>query len=144
MPEPEDTGQPDPVREPLPPAPPTVREVTNWLTRRPDTLTKDEKLLLKAILDCCPELQAASDQVRAFATMIAELTGQDLPQWMDRWPLARLPPRGKSVMGSSTRMTPVPRCHPAGKGTVHAALPMVISFAQVSGSLQSAPGTSFR
>ena len=71
-----------PAREPLPPAPPTVRDVTSWLTRRPDTLTEDERPRLKAILDRCPELQAASGQVRAFATMITELTGQDLPQWM--------------------------------------------------------------
>jgi hypothetical protein len=33
-------------------------------------------------LDRCPEPQAASGQVRAFATMITELTGQDLPQQM--------------------------------------------------------------
>jgi hypothetical protein len=71
-----------PAREPLPPAPPTVRDVANWLCRRPDTLTEDEKPRLKAILDRCPELQAASGQVRAFATMITELTGQELPQWM--------------------------------------------------------------
>jgi transposase len=71
-----------PAREPLPPAPPTVRDVTNWLCRRPDTLTGDEKPRLKAILDRCPELQAASDQIRSFAAMITELTGQDLPQWM--------------------------------------------------------------
>lgn len=30
----------------------------------------------------CPELQAACDQVRAFATMLTGLTGQDLPQWI--------------------------------------------------------------
>jgi Transposase len=71
-----------PAREPLPPAPPTVREVTNWLCRRPDTLTEDEKPRLAAILDRCPELRAASGQVRAFAAMITGLTGQDLPQWM--------------------------------------------------------------
>jgi transposase len=71
-----------PAREPLPPAPPTVREVTNWLCRRPDTLTEDEKPRLKAILGRCPELQAASDLVRSFAAMITDLTGQDLPQWM--------------------------------------------------------------
>ena len=71
-----------PAREPLPPAPPTVRDVTNWLCRRPDTLTEDEKPRLAAILDRCPELQAASGQVRSFAAMITELTGQDLPQWM--------------------------------------------------------------
>jgi hypothetical protein len=36
----------------------------------------------QGFLDRCPELQAASGEVRAFATMITELTGQDLPQWM--------------------------------------------------------------
>ena len=71
-----------PARTPLPQAPPTVRDVTNWLTRRPDSLTGDEKPRLTAILDRCPELQTASDQVRAFAGMLTELTGQDLPQWI--------------------------------------------------------------
>ena len=71
-----------PARAPLPSAPPTVRDVTNWLTRHPDTLTEDEKPLLKAILDRCPKLQAASGQVRAFAAMITELSGENLPQWM--------------------------------------------------------------
>jgi transposase len=72
-----------PAREPLPPAPPTVRDAANWLCRRPDTLTEDEQPRLKAILDRCPELQAASDQVRAFAAMITNLTGENLPQWID-------------------------------------------------------------
>jgi transposase len=35
-----------------------------------------------AILERCPELQAASDQVRAFAAMLTNLTGQDLPNWI--------------------------------------------------------------
>jgi transposase len=80
-----------PAREPLPPAPPTVRDVTNWLCRRPDTLTEDEKPRLKAILDRCPELQAASGQVRAFAAMITGLTGENLPQWIDAARTAGLP-----------------------------------------------------
>jgi transposase len=71
-----------PAKAPLPQAPPTVRDVTGWLTRRPGSLAEDDKPRLKAILDRCPELQAASDQVRAFATMITQLTGQDLPQWI--------------------------------------------------------------
>jgi transposase len=71
-----------PEKAPLGQAPPTVRDVTNWLCRRPGTLTEDEKLKLKAVLGRCPELQAASAQVRAFAAMITDLTGHDLPQWM--------------------------------------------------------------
>jgi hypothetical protein len=80
-----------PAREPLPPTPPTVRDVTNWLCRHPDTLTEDDKPRLKAILDRCPELQAASDQVRAFAAMITGLTGENLPQWIDTASAAGLP-----------------------------------------------------
>ena len=68
-----------PAGAPLPPVPPTVRDVTSWLTRRPDSLTGDERPRFKAILDRCPELQATSGQVRAFAAMLTELTGQDLP-----------------------------------------------------------------
>ena len=70
-----------PAKAPLPQAPPAVRDVTCWLTRRPGCLTQDERPRLKAILDRCPKLQAASDQIRAFAAMITQLTGLDLPQW---------------------------------------------------------------
>jgi transposase len=71
-----------PAKAPLGEAPPTVREVTNWLCRRPDSLTEDEQPRLKTVLERCPELRTASGQVRGFATMITDLTGQDLPQWM--------------------------------------------------------------
>jgi Transposase/zinc-finger of transposase IS204/IS1001/IS1096/IS1165 len=37
-----------PAKAPLAEAPPTVRDVTNWLCRRPDTLTEDERPRLKA------------------------------------------------------------------------------------------------
>ena len=80
-----------PEKAPLGQAPPTVRDVTNWLCRRPDTLTEDQRPRLKAILDRCPELQAVSAHIRAFATMITELTGQDLPQWMAATREAGLP-----------------------------------------------------
>lgn len=88
-----------PAREPLPPAPPTVRDVTNWLCRRPDTLTEDEKPRLQAILGRCPELQAASGQVRAFAAMITDLSGEDLPQWIDAARNAGLPGIASFVKG---------------------------------------------
>jgi transposase len=71
-----------PKNAPLGEAPPTVRDVTNWLCRRPDDLTDDERRKLEAILGRCPELAAASGQVRAFAAMITGLTGQNLTQWI--------------------------------------------------------------
>jgi hypothetical protein len=43
-----DKGRPE--KAPLGEAPPTVRDVTNWLCRRPDDLTEDERPKLKAIL----------------------------------------------------------------------------------------------
>ena len=80
-----------PARTPLPEAPPTVRDVTNWLCRRPGTLTEDEKPKLKAILGRCPELRAASGQIRGFARMMEELTGENLPKWMADARAAGLP-----------------------------------------------------
>jgi transposase len=71
-----------PAAAPLTPPPPTVREVTGWLTRHPDSLTEDEQPQLKALLERCPELQATSAHVRTFATMLTQLTGQNLPQWI--------------------------------------------------------------
>jgi hypothetical protein len=49
-----------PGKAPLTPPPPTVREITGWLTRHPDSLTEDEKTQLKALLERCPELHATS------------------------------------------------------------------------------------
>jgi transposase len=80
-----------PAKAPLPPAPPTVRDVTGWLTRHPDSLTGDERPQLQALLDRCPELRTADAQVRAFAVMPARLTGQDLPQWISDTRAAGLP-----------------------------------------------------
>jgi hypothetical protein len=76
---------------PLPPTPPIVRDVTGWITRRPDSLTEDQRPRLKAILERCPELQAACDQVRVFAAMLTQLAGQDLPQWISGARTAELP-----------------------------------------------------
>jgi hypothetical protein len=80
-----------PAKEPLPQAPPTVRDVTGWIVRHPDSLTEDDRPRLKAVLDRCPELQAASGQVRAFAVMLTQLTGHDLPQWITDARAAGLP-----------------------------------------------------
>jgi transposase len=80
-----------PAKTPLPPPPPTVRQVTSWLTRRPDSLTEDERPQLKALLERCPEIQAAYDHVRTFAAMITHLTGENLPRWISDVQAAGLP-----------------------------------------------------
>ena len=80
-----------PAKAPLPPAPPTVRDVTGWLTRHPDSLTEDEQPQLKALLERCPELHAASGHVRTFARMLTQLTGQNLPRWISDARAAELP-----------------------------------------------------
>ncbi|MGJ6970112.1 ISL3 family transposase, partial [Streptosporangium sp. G11] len=69
-------------RCPAQPAPSSVREVTAWLIRRPDGLKETEKQQLKAILVRCPELQAVSGHVRAFAGMLADLAADQLPGWL--------------------------------------------------------------
>ncbi len=71
---------------------PTVRQVTGWLTRHPDSLSSDEKLQLKHILARCPDLAAGAEQVRDFAEMMATLTGERLPDWIEAAEATDLPP----------------------------------------------------
>jgi len=81
-----------PDKAPLAPPPPTVRQVTGWLTRRPESLTEDEQPQLKVLLARCPELQAASGHIRSFATMLTQLTGHDhLAPWISDVKAAELP-----------------------------------------------------
>ncbi|MEV0422626.1 transposase [Streptosporangium canum] len=82
--------RPAPAPLSSPPAP-TVREVTGWLTRHPDSLTEDERPRLKALLERCPELRDACDHVRGFATMLTQLTGHDLPRWISEVRASDLP-----------------------------------------------------
>jgi transposase len=64
------------------PVGPSVRQVTGWLTRRPDTLNEDERLELKKILDRSTALTVTSVQVREFAEMLTKRQGQRLGDWM--------------------------------------------------------------
>ncbi|WP_313896658.1 ISL3 family transposase [Streptomyces sp. GC420] len=64
------------------PGPPGIREVTGFITRHPDTLDDDEKRQREAILARCPELQALSGHVRAFARMLTDLSAHELPDWL--------------------------------------------------------------
>jgi hypothetical protein len=59
-----------------------VRQVAGWLTRHPATLTEDDQVRLKAVLEQCPELRSAAGHVRAFGEMLTKLRGQELPAWI--------------------------------------------------------------
>ena len=64
------------------PVAPSVRQVTGWLTRRPDTLNEEERLELKKILDRSAALTVTSRQVREFAEMLTQRHGERLDDWM--------------------------------------------------------------
>jgi transposase len=72
-------GRPAP---PPGPTPPTVREVTGWILRRPDALDDQEQTRLQEVLARCPHLEAASGHVAAFAEMLTGLHGERLDGWI--------------------------------------------------------------
>ena len=69
---------------PRPPAPPTAREVTGWLTRHPDSLTDDERAARDALLQRSPALRATHDRVGEFATILTQRRGHELNSWLQR------------------------------------------------------------
>jgi transposase len=75
----------------LPPPPPTVREVTRWITSRPDHLTEEETAKISQVKARSPLLNAAAGHVTAFAEMMAGRHGERLPAWMAAVDLDDLP-----------------------------------------------------
>ncbi|MFD5326839.1 transposase [Streptomyces sp. NPDC127092] len=69
--------------QPVTARPPSPRTVTRWVLSRPETLTEPEHLQLKTVRTHCPELDALTRHVRSFATMLTELQGERLPDWLD-------------------------------------------------------------
>lgn len=78
--------QPAPSGRPTPRVPeaPTVRQVTQWLTRHPDSLAAEETLHLKRVLARSPELRHVAETARGFAEMMRNRRGCELPDWIDR------------------------------------------------------------
>ncbi|QNP75584.1 ISL3 family transposase [Streptomyces roseirectus] len=74
-----------------PPPPPTVRQVTGWLTRHPAALSEEERTALKNVLARCPELDAAAGHVHAFGEILTNRLGHTLPAWIDAVDDSQLP-----------------------------------------------------
>ncbi|WP_225804593.1 transposase [Streptomyces sp. NK15101] len=74
-----------------PPRPPTVRQVTGWLTRHPAPLREEGRAGLKGVLARCPELDTAAGHVRGFGEMLTGRLGATLPAWIDAVDASQLP-----------------------------------------------------
>ncbi len=74
-----------------PPQPPTVRQVTGWLTRHPATLSEEDGASLKDVLARCPELDTAAKHVRDFGEMLTNRLGSTLPAWIEAVDASQLP-----------------------------------------------------
>ncbi|WP_371604959.1 ISL3 family transposase (plasmid) [Streptomyces sp. NBC_01220] len=74
-----------------PPRPPTVRQVTGWLTRHPTALSEDDRASLKEVLARCPELDTAAGHVRDFGGILTDRLGSTLPTWIDAVDASQLP-----------------------------------------------------
>ncbi|MFB7971684.1 transposase [Streptomyces rubiginosohelvolus] len=61
---------------------PSPRTVAGWILRRPETLPEPEQLLLKTVRTHCPETDALTRHVRAFAVMLTERQSERLPDWL--------------------------------------------------------------
>ncbi|MDX3771766.1 MULTISPECIES: ISL3 family transposase [unclassified Streptomyces] len=71
--------------------PPTVRQVTGWLTRHPTALIEEDRVGLKDVLTRCPELDTAAGHVRDFAEILGGRLGSTLPAWIDAVDASQLP-----------------------------------------------------
>ena len=75
----------------LPPPPPTVREVTRWITSHPGHLSDEETASLNRVKARSPQLNAAAGHVTAFAEMMTGRHGERLPAWITAVGLDDLP-----------------------------------------------------
>lgn len=73
------------------PRPPTVSQLTAWLTRHPTVLSEDDHAGLKGVLTRCPELDTAAGHVRDFGEILSDRLGARLPAWIDAVDASQLP-----------------------------------------------------
>lgn len=63
---------------------PRPRRIVRWIMTNPGHLADEDALTLKEVRAACTELDATTRHVRDFATMLRDLTGHQLPAWMER------------------------------------------------------------
>ncbi len=74
-----------------PPRPPTVRQVTGWITRHPTALAEEDRADLKDVLARCPELDTTAKHVRDFGQILTDRLGSTLPTWINAVDANQLP-----------------------------------------------------
>jgi hypothetical protein len=67
---------------PRPPAPPAARQVAGWILRDPARLDPGEHAQLTALRGCCPEIDALTGHVAAFAAILTGRHGDRLGAWL--------------------------------------------------------------
>ncbi|MEU2874679.1 ISL3 family transposase [Streptomyces olivoreticuli] len=90
-----------------PPRPPTVRQVTSWITRHPDSLREEEARRLKLTLAACPELAAVHEHVRTLGRMLDTRTATELPGWIEEVRASGLPSLSGFAKGLATDLDAV-------------------------------------
>ncbi|MGW2938825.1 hypothetical protein ACWDA7_45385 [Streptomyces sp. NPDC001156] len=78
--------------------PPTVRQVTGWLTPHPTALAEEDGAAQKDVLARCPELDMAAGHVRDFGQILTGRLGATLPAWIDAVDASQL---GSSILSGA-------------------------------------------
>jgi transposase len=76
---------------PPPPPPPTVRQITGWMLRHPDSLDPAEQDTLRDIRTRSPHLDALATHITEFAKILTGRHGDRLDAWTDAVTNAGLP-----------------------------------------------------
>ncbi|MFJ5123095.1 transposase [Kitasatospora sp. NPDC088548] len=63
---------------------PFVRDVTSWITRRPDRLRNEDAQQLNGVLARAPALATTAEHVRAFTGRMNDCRGRELKDWIAR------------------------------------------------------------
>jgi transposase len=87
---------------PAPPAPPGKRQVTEWMLTDPARLDGDQQAQLAAVCGRCPELDALTGHVTAFAKMLTRRAAGRPGAGLDGWIAAAASSPGQPELRSFT------------------------------------------